>query len=351
MKSRYSFVSLDSGNAQVKCLTAEGETVFPHSLNLLSEREQINLKERNDRMEDDNDSVYQVNGTWYKVGAKALRSGAGSALYGEARYKKDYYGVLAAIAMYKTFETSKNNVYLYGSHTPKDLIYRQDLVNAAKGKWTVKNGSTVKTFNVIAGAGADEPNLAYRHATLAADGRSYQGELILRRGDVLICDIGGFTLGISVASSGKIDYDSSQTYVTGILDVIDNVRDAIRANFRKELKGANTLDGMRLRAALQTGQYDAAALGMLNVSHEVQSACDLLMRDILQFYEQYGGASTFHSILICGGGGALMEHHIRRVIDHPHIYVADACRERMHFATVSGGMKVLRVLDESGRLE
>lgn len=348
-KPKYSFLSIDGGNAQVKGLTAEGETTFPHSLSMLSEREIINLKERTDA--DEGNDIYQVNGVWYKVGAKSLRSGAGSALYGEARYKRDYYGVIAAITMFKTFESSKDNVYLYGSHTPKDLIYRPDLVNAVKGKWVVKSGGITKNFTVINGAGADEPTLAYRHATLAADGKTYQGDLILRRGEVLICDLGGFTLGISVAENGKIDYDSSQTYVTGILDVLDNVQGAIRANFRKELKGANKLDAMRLRQALATGLYDAAALGRLNVSHEVQSACDLLMRDIVQFYEQYGGASTFHSILICGGGGALMEHHIRRVIDHPHIYVADANRERMHLATATGGMKVLRLLEEAGKLQ
>lgn len=287
--SKYSFVSLDSGNTQVKCKTMEGEVTFPHSLSLLSEREQVNLRERTD-VDSDNDSVYEVNGTLYKVGAKALRSGAGSALYGEARYTRDYYGILAAIAMFKTFSASKSNVYLYGSHTPKDLIYRQDLVNAAKGKWIVKAGGVTKHFNVVNGAGADEPNLAYRHATLANDGKNYQGDLVLRRGEVLICDLGGFTLGISVAENGKIDYDSSQTYVTGILDVLDNLQGAIRANFRKELKGANTLNPLRLRDALRSGVYDAAGLGMLDVKPEVQSACDLLMRDVLQFYEQYGGA-------------------------------------------------------------
>lgn len=349
-KSNYSFAVLDSGNAQIKCLTVEAEVTFPHSLAPLSERELVNLKERIN--EDSNDSsVYCVNGLWWKVGGKALRSGAGSALYGEARYTREYYGVIVAIALFKTFESSKNNVYLYGSHTPKDLIYRQDLVKAASGKWEVKSGNITKTFTVVNGAGADEPNLAYRHATMASDGRTYQGDLILRQGEVLICDVGGFTLGISVAESGRIDYDSSHTYVTGILDVIDNVQGAIRANFRKELKGANKLDGMRLRDSLLTGTYDAGGLGLLDVGIEVQSACDLLMRDILQFYKQYGGVATFHSILICGGGGALMEHHIRRMIDHPHIYVADACRERMHLATVQGGMKVLRVLDEAGKLE
>lgn len=348
-KTKYNLMSLDSGNAQVKGLTDEGECVFPHSLRPLTSKEITNLQERGDEI-DTSSNVFCVNGVYYSVGNKALRKGSGAALYGEARYRPDYYGILAAIAMFKAFDDSKKNVYLYGSHTPKDLIYRQDLVGAVMGNWVVSGAGKTKSFDVVAGAGFDEPVGAFRHATLGNDGKSTRGEITLRRGETLIVDVGGFTLGFSIAEDGKIDYDSSNTEVVGILDVLDNLESAIRSNFRKELKGANELKHDRLRKTLASGVYDAAGAGYLEVHEEVKQACDLLMRDILQFFETYGGTTTFHSILIAGGGGALMEKYIRTNIDHPHIYVAENNRDRMHMATVMGGMKILKILETAGKL-
>lgn len=344
-RESYDRAALDAGNAQIKIVTDEGEAFFPHALVELSGSA---LQEMNIRGHD-NPHIFSVNGIYYAIGEQAVRSGAGAALYGEARYVETYYGVLAAIAMYRAFRQGKRNVYLYGSHTPKDVIYRNDLILAAKGNWDVECCGDRKSFRVVGAAGYDEPTGVYRHATLGDDGDSRRNPA-LYQGELLVLDIGGFTVSFSVATGGMIDYQASQTRVTGILDVLDEFGKLIRGEYRTKLKGTNTLNPLRLRDALLSGEYDAGGLGKLDVKKLADEACNILMHDIEQFFQEYGGPAAFHHILIGGGGGALMEKRIREHINHPHIVVAEERREAMHMATARGGMKVLRLLDARGKL-
>lgn len=347
MKATYDLIALDAGNAQIKAVTADGECSFPHALRQMSDAA---IQEMHIRGEESvNPNVFKVNGIYYSVGEQAVREGAGAALYGEARYVQTYYGVLAAIAMYKTFKQSKRQVYLYGSHTPKDVIYRHDLVLAVRSAWTVESLGLKKTFNVVKAAGYDEPTGVYRHATLGVDGQSKRNAA-LYKGETLVLDIGGFTVSFSVAADGMVDYNASQTRVTGILDVLDDFEKLIRSEYRAKLKGANRLHPLRLREALRTGQYDAAGLGKLDVQKLADQSCNMLMRDIEQFFQEYGGAAIYHHILVGGGGGALMERRIRERIRHPSIYVAEEERDEMHKSTARGGMKVLKLLEAKKKL-
>lgn len=342
-------ISLDAGNAQIKAVTMENEIFFPHALRRLSTSDIEDLTLRSDA---DSKDIFIVNGTYYAIGRQALRTGAGSVLLGEARYVETYYGVLAAIAMFRAFNESKKSVYLYGSHTPKDAIYRHDLVLAAKGNWVVENMGNRKTFRVVDARGVDEPVAAFRHATMREDDpRYYRGDFRLRKGETAILDIGGFTFAITVADKAVIDYNSSRTYPNaGILDVLDNLKASIRSNHRTRLKGANDLPETRLREALKTGVYDAGGLGRLNVQREVQEACNLLLNDILNFFQNYGGSSSFDALLLAGGGSVIMERALMESLNHRYTFMAEEDRKRMHMATARGGMKMLRLMETQGKL-
>lgn len=347
MKKAYDLFSLDAGNAQIKAMSDDGESVFPHALHQISGAQYDALRMRGEL---NHSQIFRVNGTWYSIGDKAVRSGSGAALFGEARYTELYYGVLTAIALFQTFKDSRKNVYLCGSHTPKDIVYRPDLILAAKGQWTVESQGITKKFTVIHGQGIDEPVAAMRHATLSENGTSYRGQQQLRKGELLVIDIGGFTCGFTVASNGIVDYESSQSETTGILDVLEEFESLIRREYAKKLKGTNKLNPLRLRDALLTGKYDAAGLGELDVKKLADEACNVLLRDVMQFYEAYGGAGEYHGILLAGGGGALMEKRLRSHLNHPHVFVAEENRQRMHLATANGGLKVLRLLQGANKL-
>lgn len=341
-------MALDCGNAQIKVVTQECSDVFPHALKLMTQADIHDNAARNEM--DNNPNVFCVNGTYYKIGEKALRKGRGSALYGEDRYVETYYGVLAAIAAFKSFSGSRKSVYIYGSHTPKDIDYRPDLIASVKRKWVVESMGQKKVFEVVGAAGIDEPVAAYRHAILSDDGTSFRNLPVLREKSVFILDVGGFTIGVSVAEGGKVDYSAASSDVVGMLDVLEEFEKLIRKNNRLKLKGTNALNPMRLRAALKSGVYDAAGLGEIRVAAEANEACDLLLNEIANLFKNYGGAGEYHAVLLAGGGGALMEKRIKDMLRHPSVHVVEEKRELMHMATALGGMKILRLLESKGKL-
>lgn len=347
--SKFALVSLDAGNANIKVVGEDHEAIFPHALYQIGENDIEQLTMRGELETTAN--LYNVNGTWYSVGEKAMRQGAGSALYGEARYQSSYYGILAAIAMYQIFDTDQRNVFLFGSHTPKDIIYRPDLIASVIGQWDVFSNGKQKSFIVTSARGFEEPIGAYRFATLADDGRSLRGDRALQVGESLVIDIGGFTVGLSVAVDGKIEYEASQTKVSGVLDVLDDFAAMIRKQYRDVLKGGNEINQLRLRSALLDGLYDAAGNGTLDVREAAKKAKEPLLREISQFYEQFGGASTYNAVLLAGGGTFLFHRDIQKTIKHPRILHADNNLNEIPKATARGGMKMLRLLESKGVLE
>lgn len=344
---KYQLMALDAGNAQIKVVTDQTEGYFPHALKKMSGSEVEAFSLRSDST---NEQIFIVNGVYYAIGEQAMRNGSGAVLLGEARYTREYYGVLAAIAAFHGFPASTRNIFLYGSHTPKDVIYRDDLINAVLGKWDVQCQSVKKSFNVVRAMGYDEPAGAFRHATLSEDGLSRRGQKQLHTAETAILDVGGLTLGISIADKSMIDYSSAQSHLIGILDVLDELRRLIRSKYRAELKGGNQLPESRLRKSLETGIYQAGGLGDLNVRSEVNEACNLVLTDILKFFQNYGGAGSFDAVLLAGGGSVLLEKKLREHLNHAHVYVAEEDRKCMHMATARGGMKVLRALEARGKL-
>lgn len=341
-------VSLDCGNAQIKVVTDEGEFMFPHALRLLSEAERDELQQRGEL--DATEGVYNVGGLWYAAGEKAMRRGNNAALYGERRYVETYYGVLGAIAMWHGLDSSAKDIVFFGSHTPKDVTYKQNLINAIRKEWRVSSAGISKTFVVREARAFDEPVGAYRHAVAGDDGRTARGERWLREGVLFVIDVGGFTVSLTTADNGRVDYTSAESRMTGILNVLRDFEKLIRRRYATQLFGSNALDPVRLRAALESGDYDARGLGVLDVREQAEQACVPLVNEIAQFYEEFGGAGNYNGILIAGGGGALLEKRLKVALRHPHMTVAEMNRQRMHFGTAWGGMKIMRAAESAGKL-
>lgn len=341
-------VSLDCGNAQIKIVTDEGEFMFPHALRQLSESDRDALHQRGEL--DSTEGVYNVGGLWYAAGEKAMRRGSNAALYGERRYVETYYGVLGAIALWHGLDSSAKDIIFFGSHTPKDVIYKQNLIASIRKEWRVSSMGLSKTFVVREARTFDEPVGAFRHAMLSDDGRTVRGDRWLRDGALFVIDVGGFTVSLTAADAGKVDYSSAASRMTGILQVLRDFEQLIRRRYASQLFGTNGLDPVRLRDALANGQYDARGMGVLDVRDQAEQACAPLVNDIAQFYEEYGGAGNYNGILIAGGGGALLEKRLRDTLRHPHMTVAEMNRDRMHFGTAWGGMKIMRAAESAGKL-
>ena len=153
-----SVIVLDAGNSVIKAKIARrgcGEATFPHALKPLTETEYSNVKVRASATGPPLDYI-QVNSQPYVVGASAERHGTPIQHTGAARYSRDYYGVMAAAAMGRLYQRSRE-VSIFGSHAPGDVRFRQDLMEAVIGDWHVEVGRRERHFRVSYANTFDEP--------------------------------------------------------------------------------------------------------------------------------------------------------------------------------------------------
>lgn len=336
----------DVGNANIKMKSEHGKTDFPHALFKLTGSQVADLETGGEG----SPNIYRVNGVLYAIGEQAVRNGAGAAKYGEERYVPEYYGVLAAIGLFRVLPESAKDIYYLGTHTPKDNVYKQDLIDAVKGSWVVENMGARRAFRVATVVTIDEPSAHYRHATLYDGGESYRGPERLRRGTCAIIDIGGLTTGFASADSGRMDYTAGNTRVRGILDAIWELEKLLWQRYSKELKGQKVLSPIRLRDALMDGEYDAGGLGVLTCAKEAEEAGNIVVSDVLAYFNDYGGASSFDSVLLAGGGGALLKARLMKHLNHRAVYASDENPDKMFMGAALGGYKILQALQSKGRL-
>ncbi len=342
----YTLAGADIGNANIKMQTEHGKTSFAHALFAMT-ADQVSQLDGDDSSRE----IYIVNGTYYAIGEQAVRSGAGAAKYKEARYTANYYGVLVAIALFRSLPESADNIFLLGTHTPDDHIYKADLIEAAKRTWKVRHGGAEKVFKVVKVVTMPEPVAHYRHATLCDGGMAYTAETALRQGTCAILDIGGLTTALAVADKGVVDHSASDTKVRGVLHAIWELEGLIRARYRKELKGARALNPLKLREALMEGTYSAGGLGKLDVQAQADQACNMIMPDIISFYENWGGNAEFDTLLLAAGGGSLLRVRLKKEIKHNNVFLTDRNVAEMFMGAAKGGLKSLQALRAKGRLE
>lgn len=339
---------MDVGNGGIKTKTEHHSSYFPHALFQLTTSQIEGLNEG----DSDNPNIYIVNGVHYAIGAQAIRSGAGAVKYGESRYIRDYYGVLAAIGLFRALpkDGQRYSVVMAATHTPKDGIYKNDLVNAAMGMWEVQWQGKALKIRIADVKCIPEPVAHYRHATLYDGGQSLRGPERIRRGICCVIDLGTFTTGFATAEDGLVDYTAGDTRLTGVQDAIDELSALIRSKFRRQLKGAQQLDPIRLRDAIMDGEYDARGLGVFDCAKEAEEACNIVIRDVLTYFDAYGGSSSFDSVLIAGGGGSLMAKRLTDQLHHRNAFLTDKPGEMMVMGAGIGAYKTLQALQAKGKL-
>lgn len=348
-ESGYELMALDLGNAQIKPKSRHSEACIAHAIRQLTPSEIENYRERGEL--DTNPAIWKVNKTYYFIGDRALRNGAGAVLYGEARYVPEYYGTWAAIAAFLVIPYDAHNIYLYGGHTTKDIGYRKDLINAVKGRsFTVSHGGESRSFTFAEVKGFEETVMVYRYATMADQGQAQSGWLL--KGDCITLDIGGFTIGVTVAKDGQIEYSEGDSARFGMLDVLDEFANLIRAKYKAKIKGMNKLDMNSVRDAFRDPSkgYDARGFGMLPCFDEAQKAIGVFERELDGIFQQFGGIGRFHNVCIGGGGTGAMEEQVRRVLGHPKVYLAEKNLDEIHFCAVRGAFIILSLMERKGKL-
>jgi hypothetical protein len=128
-----SVMVLDAGNSIIKAKITRrenGEIVFPHALKQLTESEYEKITNRSGLQTQSLDYL-RINGNPYLAGESAEQHGLITQRTGTARYTRDNYGVLAAAALGRLYNRSRE-VSVFGSYPPCDVKFRH-VMNPIQG--------------------------------------------------------------------------------------------------------------------------------------------------------------------------------------------------------------------------
>lgn len=340
-----SVLVLDAGNSIIKAKVASGEnseTVFAHAIHPLTESEYQKIQLRLSSTPKSKDYI-RVNGKPYVVGESAERHGVLVQRSSTARYTRDYYGVLAAAALARLYERGRE-VSIFASHPPGDVKFRKDLMKSVMGDWNVEIGQHKANFRVTYANTFDEPVGGLMNVLLAEDGQHYQHRNA-SAGRSLVIDIGGFTTDwIAVNPGGEVDYSLAQSIPMGIQKVISDFEETFRANHLELVKDTPILPPGRIRQAIATGVFEGG--GQKHPCKEdVEEATSLFLNQFSDAYQRVaGGALAWDSVILTGGGSALLYNKLLPVLNHSNIILADKL-DSLHLANVRGGLKLWRLYD------
>jgi hypothetical protein len=345
-----SVLILDAGNSIIKAKITRrenSETAFPHAIKSLSETEYEKITTRANISAVSPDYV-RVNGKPYVVGESAERHGITTQRSGSARYTRDYYGVLAAAALGRFYERSRE-VTIFGSHAPGDVKFRQDLMQAVIGDWEVEIQGNKRNFKVTYANTFDEPVGGLMNVILTEDGQHYQHTGI-NDGRALVIDIGGFTTDwLAVNPGGQVDYGLARSVSIGIQNVISDFEESFRSHNLQLVKDTPVLPQDRLRKAIVTGVFEGGGK-KYPCQDEVNEATSLLLNKIADTYQRIaGGALSWDAIILTGGGSALLHKKLIPLLNHEKIILADKI-ESIHMANVRGGLKLWKLYETLGVL-
>jgi hypothetical protein len=333
---------LDVGNSIIKAKTTNKEVAFPHAIQPLTESEYQRIVSRA-RINGNSVGYIRVNGKPYSIGENAERHGVLVQRSGSARYTRDYYGILAVAALARIYERGQE-VAIFGSHAPGDVKYRTDLMKSVVGEWTVEVENRVTSFRVIYANTFDEPVGGLMNVLLTEDGQHYQHANV-GEGRSLVIDIGGFTTDwLAVDPGGVVDYGMARSIPIGIQQVISDFEESFRSNHAELVKDISVLPPARVRQAIATSVFEGGGKKYA-CSEYVDEATTLFLNRFADTYQRVaGGALAWDTIILTGGGSALLKNKLMPILKHDHVMLADQT-DSLHLANVRGGLKLWRLYD------
>jgi hypothetical protein len=337
-----SVMILDAGNSIIKGKTPTRETAFPHAMKALTETEYEQILLRAGRSGPPLDYI-RVNGQPYVMGESAERHGTLTQRSGASRYRKDYYGIFVAAALGRLYERS-GDVSLFGSHPPGDVAFRDELMNAAIGSWHIEVGGKERAFRVTYANTFDEPVGGLMNVILAEDGQHYK-RMDINGGRSLVIDCGGHTTDwLAVNPGGAVDYSLAQSTPIGIQEVVENFERSFRANNLDAVRDTPTLPPDRVRYAIASGVFVGGGREF-DCENEAREATNVLLNRIAETYQHVaGGALPWDSIILTGGGSAMLYDRLLPLLAHDHVILADDA-ESIHLANIRGGLKLWRLYE------
>jgi hypothetical protein len=251
--------------------------------------------------------------------------------------------VFVAATLARLYERG-GEVMVFGSHPPGDVPFRDDLMRAAMGDWHIEVGSRERSFRVSYANTFDEPVGGLMNVILSEDGQHYK-RTDINGGRALVIDIGGHTTDwLAVNPGGAVDYSLTESTPIGIQEVVRSFERSFRANNLEAVRDTPTLPPDRVRQAIASGVFVGAGR-TYDCENEVREATSVLLNRIAETYQNIaGGALPWDTLILTGGGSAMLYDRLLPLLEHHHVILADEAGS-IHLANVRGGLKLWRLYE------
>jgi hypothetical protein len=150
---------------------------------------------------------------------------------------------------------------------------------------------------------------------------------------------------LAVNPGGAVDYSLAQSVPLGIQTVISDFEKSFRSNNLEAVKDTSVLPPDRVRKAIATGVFNGGGQ-QFDCSEDVEEATSLFINRFADAYQNLtGGSLAWDTIILTGGGSALLYSRIKPILKHKNVILADDV-ETLHLANVRGGMKLWRLYEK-----
>lgn len=143
---------------------------------------------------------------------------------------------------------------------------------------------------------------------------------------------------------GEINFSLDRSIPLGIQSVLADFEESFRSNNLEVVKDTPVLPSDRVRKSLITGVFEGGGK-TYPCKQEVEEATSLFLNRFADTYQRMaGGALSWDSIILTGGGSALLYQKLIQLLNHENIILADDASS-LHMANVRGGLKLWRLYD------
>ena len=337
------YLVFDGGNSLVKFASASAEGFFPHALTEISETKYRHAQ----RLFRDNPSpdFIRVNGKYYVVGESAEEYGITTRQQNQSRYKKEYFGVLLASAIARTYKKVRE-LRVFASHPPGHVEYVDLLMDSLFGEYDIECGGNQLNVDVVYCNIFDEPTGGFMNVALNEEGTSYSSTAFKGK-RFLVFDIGGGTTDyVVIKEDGSVDYTNATSETTGINEALHSFRQAFLHRYKAHFSDTDRIHPARLRQAFATGSFIGGGREF-DCAEEAERARTTLINMILRSFISLGGGMNFDGLLFTGGGSGLIIDHIRPQLNNNNVVLAEK-PEEIHMANVYGGRKLWKLYNQIG---
>jgi len=351
-------ISYDGGNWGLKCVLGPGQiglhgagrALVRHAFAPLTETDWHRAVDAGRRGQFTR-QIVRVNGLPYAFGDAALRHSY-TIKQGAARYHKGYADILLCGTLFALLHgrSGRMSVNLIASHSPRDVQYASNLEAALQGEYQLEgvdgcrmelSVDVVMTIDEGLGALFNHlllPNLAERRHTPVKAGSS------------VVIDAGGFTTDFAAidveAGRPVIDTSALSSVTVGTWSLYDRLEDHLRVTYADLLQQQpQSLSFRLLDEALRTGYYRAGRhlLDVENWVKQEMTALVNIVRDAA--YRHMGGLLNYQTILLAGGGAALLYPYLQAAFASTHeLVLAEDDRDALLYANAQGALKLYQRL-------